>query len=61
MWEFHSSYDGIHHRWAWKHFIHGLLRRASGDFRSMNDAIHDAQANGFEMHVHRWNITTSMR
>lgn len=61
MWEFHSSYDGVHQRWSWQHFIHGLLRGASGDFQSMHDAVNDAQAHGFEMHVHRWSIVTSTR
>jgi hypothetical protein len=56
MWEFQSSYDGVHHRWSWKHFVHGLLSGGGGDFRSMRDAVSDAQAHGFEMHVHRWNI-----
>ena len=61
MWEFHSSYDGVKHNWSWKHFIHGLLSQASGNFMSMNDALNDAQSQGFEMHVDRWNILMSTR
>jgi len=61
MWEFHSSYDGFKHCWSWKYFFHGIQRRVSGDFRTMDDAVHDARQNGFEMHVHRWQIMPSLR
>lgn len=62
MWEFSSSYDGNCHRWLWKHFQQGLLREASPpEFVSMNDAIRDANAHGFEMHLDRWQVSNNVR
>lgn len=62
MWEFHSRYNGFTHRWLWKYFFQGVLSRSSGpNFNSMSDAVKDARGHGFEMHMDRWQIMTSMR
>lgn len=62
MWEFCSSYDGCNHRWLWKYFQQGLLQETSRPgFLTMNDAILDANAHGFEKHLHRWQVITGMR
>ena len=59
MWEFHSFYNGVIHRWWWRLFVKGRLQQESQpDFYSVNDAIRDARMYGFEMHRDRWEIRT---
>ena len=62
MWEFHSFYDGIIHRWSWRRYSGATLDfETRPSFRSIAEAVHDAHRHGFQMYRDRWQICTLSR